>query len=550
MSRDLNDGQAAATGGEPDKAQTISRAGWYAFGLVSLTQALSMLDRNILSILAGHIKEDLGIGDAELGLLYGTVFALFYALFSLPLGRLADGWVRTRLLSICIAIWSVSTGLAAMASGFALLAASRLGVGIGEAAAQPAGTSLLYDYFPRNRRGLAMAGMASAIALGLGLSLVLGGVTAEWWETRYATTGAPLGLAGWQFAFLVAASPGLILSILLWRMKEPRRGAMDGVETVPDPHPFRSSARVFGSVVPVSNWFMLWRADAGRRDWLINIGGLVLIVLAMTGVALLTDSFSPRPGVVLGAVTLNPHYLQWLIVGIGAYALLNLGQSLRVADPPVFAVVVSPSVVMAMVVGALQSVINYGIMGFTPLFIMQEYKLSSGETGILFGILVTVLGILGPMISGPVSDWAHSRLGGKGRLWVVIVSLGLSPFPGIAAYTATDSTTFFVWFIIHALLLTMWLPPLYAIMFDLVLPRMRGMTFSIYLVTYTIFGLGIGPYAVGLVSDANGGQLGMAILSVFAVSPVIIGILLLMGRRLGKDEALIQTRARQAGEPI
>jgi predicted MFS family arabinose efflux permease len=113
---------------------------WYALALVAATQAISLLDRNILAILAPAIKTDLKIGDAEMGLLYGTVFALFYALFSLPLGRLVDGWIRTRLLSICILAWSAFAGLSAFASSFAVLGLSRLGVGVGEAAAQPGTT--------------------------------------------------------------------------------------------------------------------------------------------------------------------------------------------------------------------------------------------------------------------------------------------------------------------------------------------------------------------------------------------------------------------------
>src|SRR2546430_4407290 len=95
-----------------------------------------------------------------MGLLYGTVFALFYALFSLPLGRLADGWVRTRLLAITLAFWSLATALAAAAHGFALLALSRLGVGIGEGAAQPAGFSLVFDHHAKPPRGFAKIGRA------------------------------------------------------------------------------------------------------------------------------------------------------------------------------------------------------------------------------------------------------------------------------------------------------------------------------------------------------------------------------------------------------
>ncbi|MEY2927139.1 MAG: hypothetical protein RL367_1616, partial [Pseudomonadota bacterium] len=240
-------------------AKPATRAAWIALALIALANMMSLLDRNILAILAPRIKSDLHIGDAEMGLLYGTVFALFYALFSLPLGRLADGWVRRKLLSISIGFWSVATMLAAFANGFAMLAVSRLGVGIGEGATSPAGTSLLFDHFPKQRRGLVMAVLASSIAMGLGGSLMLGGVAANWWDKAHIGSN----LHGWQFAFLVAAIPGVILSFFLWRMTEPARGEMDGIPTAPDPHPFKASGRVLSAVTPGLNWFVLWRAGAG-----------------------------------------------------------------------------------------------------------------------------------------------------------------------------------------------------------------------------------------------------------------------------------------------
>jgi fucose permease len=97
--------------------------------------------------------------------------------------------------------------------------------------------------------------------------------------------------------------------------------------------------------------------------------------------------------------------------------------------------------------------------------------------------------------------------------------------------------------------LTMWMPPLYATMFDLVLPRMRGITASTYIVVTTIFGLGIGPYAVGMISDATG-DLGLAILSINWVSPVIVVLLLILAARVTRDEGAILSRARAAGEPV
>lgn len=162
------------------------RAAWYALFLIAMTQAVSMIDRQILAILVPRIKADLRIGDAEMGLLYGTVFALFYAVFSLPLGRLADGWIRTRLLAVSIMGWSAMTALAGFANGFALLALSRLGVGIGEASVQPAGFSIISDVFSKERRGFAASVIAASVALGLGAALTIGGSVADAWDRSYA----------------------------------------------------------------------------------------------------------------------------------------------------------------------------------------------------------------------------------------------------------------------------------------------------------------------------------------------------------------------------
>ncbi|SFG44289.1 Major Facilitator Superfamily protein [Novosphingobium sp. CF614] len=531
-------------------ATRVTRAGWMTLAVVSLTQMMSLLDRNILAILAPRIKADLHIGDAEMGLLYGTVFALFYALFSLPLGRLADGWLRGRLLAICIAVWSIATGLAAAAGGFGTLALSRLGVGIGEAAAQPAGTSMVFDHFPKARRGLAMALMASAIAVGLGVSSMIGGIAADWWDLRFAGA-APLGLSGWQFAFLVAALPGVPLALLLWRLPEPERGAIEGIKSPADPDPFGASWRVLAAILPLTNWLMLARLGARRRQWAINLGTLAAIVLAMTWLAEVTQAVAPRPALQLSGLSIGPHALQWGVVGFGFYVILNLFQSLRLSDPPLHAVLAgSPSLMLCIAAGSLQSAINYGVMGFTPSFLMKSYGLSPTETGLQFGLLSAGLGVIGPLVAGPVSDWFHRLLPGAGRVLIVIFALAVSPFLALWVYSAGNAGTFYLRFTFYSLVLTMWLPPLYAVMFDQVLPRMRAITGSIYIFVMTIVGLGIGPYAVGMVSDANGGDLAYAIKSINWVAPAIVLMLLVLLVRARRDEERLVERARAAGEPI
>ena len=541
------------SGPAPAAMKLGGRAAWYALLLVTLVQAMSLLDRQVLAILVPRIRADLGVGAAEMGLLYGSVFALFYAIFSLPLGRLADGWVRTKLLSLSLLGWSVMTALAGFANGFGLLALSRLGVGIGEASSQPAGMSLLADSFPKEKRGMIAAAMAIAVALGLGAALVVGATVADNWDAAWpGGAGAPLGLKGWQAAFIAAALPGLPLAWLLWRLPEPVRGAADGIAPPHDPHPFRASAHTLVAILPVGVWVNFARSRASAMLWSVNVAGLALIAAAVLLLTAWTDSLRAVNPVVLrlGGIGLTGNALQWAVSGFGAYVLLNWLQSLKLADRPTYAAIArSPAMVLLIAVSSLQTIINYGVMLWTPTYLSQHFGLSASKVAWEFGILITVLGIIGPLIAGPASDWVNKRVPG-GRLYVTLASLVVSPPIAVWTYQAEDLGSFYLRFVAFSLTLTMWLPSVYAALVDLVLPRMRGMAMSFYILTMTIVGLGLGPYAVGMMSDLNGGDLRAAISNLFWLSPPIALLTLFLVLRFPRDEAALIARTRAAGEDL
>ena len=71
----------------------------------------NFIDRHILSILTEDIKADLGATDAQMGFLFGTVFAVFYAVFGIPLARFADVWVRRSIIAGGLVAWSAMTAL-------------------------------------------------------------------------------------------------------------------------------------------------------------------------------------------------------------------------------------------------------------------------------------------------------------------------------------------------------------------------------------------------------------------------------------------------------
>lgn len=128
-----------------------------ALGLLLLAFTLSISDRMILSILFPDIKAEFGLSDAQLGVLGGVSFALFYATMGLPIARLADQFSRKWIIVASLLVFSIMTALGGLAMGFVTLLIFRIGVGVGEAGVGPASQSILADYFPPKRRGLAMA---------------------------------------------------------------------------------------------------------------------------------------------------------------------------------------------------------------------------------------------------------------------------------------------------------------------------------------------------------------------------------------------------------
>src|SRR3954447_7240837 len=123
------------------------RYAWYVVGVLTLAYVFSFIDRQILNLLVGPIERDLGIGDTAMSLLMGFSFAVFYTLFGIPLGRLADTRSRRGLIAVGIAAWSLMTAGCGMARKFWQLALMRMGVGVGEASLSPAAYSLIADYF-------------------------------------------------------------------------------------------------------------------------------------------------------------------------------------------------------------------------------------------------------------------------------------------------------------------------------------------------------------------------------------------------------------------
>jgi MFS family permease len=526
---------------------------FYVLGLFTLVYAFNFIDRQIVSVLAPYIKADLHLTDAQLGLLFGTAFALFYALFGLPLARLADGWNRVGTLAIGLAAWSTLTVLSGFTTSFGQLALARMGVGIGEASAAPAAFSALQDYFARPHRATALAAYSSGIYLGMGASVMIGGAIVAAWNQAYTGGVAPLGLAGWQAAYLAVGLPGLLLALLVaLTVREPVRGAIDGVPQLGDPHPFRAAAAELGMLFPPFSLFALRRLGAARRVLFTN---MALLVSCIAGAALLVAStdvlLAPAKRAVLFRVIgipLTTNLVQWVAIAVGTYATVSWMQAIRLRDPVAARLTLAtPGFVAAAVGGGLLSMCSYGLAAFLFLFGTTYHGLTASD-GIILGAIAATAGCVGTLSGGIIADAARRRHP-AGRLHVASAAALLSALFSLWQYTTPHVWAFYIANFAGTLFLTMWLGPIAATCQDQVLPRMRGTATALQFLATNLIGLGLGPYLVGLISDVTG-DLRIAMLTMLLVTPVVLLLFQFAARRLPSSEASVIARARAAGEAV
>lgn len=196
----------------------------YALALLFLAYVLSFIDRQILSLLVGPIREQFQISDFEYSLLQGAAFALLYTFAGLPLGRLADRHSRKWVITASVAFWSVATMACGLAKSFSQLFVARMAVGAGEAGLAPPAYSIITDSFRPQHFGYAMAFYKSAVKVGGALALIIGGVLIDFYTDMGPIEVPVVGtIQPWQATLITVGFPGMLLALLISTMIEPSR---------------------------------------------------------------------------------------------------------------------------------------------------------------------------------------------------------------------------------------------------------------------------------------------------------------------------------------
>ncbi len=515
--------------------------GWYAHYVLLvlvIVYVFNFIDRNILSILAEDIKADLGVTDAQMGFLYGTVFAVFYAVFGIPLARFADVWVRRSLISLGLMFWSLMTALSGLARSFGVLALFRIGVGIGEASASPAAYSMLSDYYPTRLRATVIGIYSSGVYIGGGIGLFLGGLILDTWSTTYPdVTQTPFGLKGWHVAFMAVGIPGLLMALWVRTLREPQRGISEGLVSEDHPAPWKVLATEMVSMLPLFNLSGLKRdgASLGRNGLAaVGISGVAALLMYLTG-----------------------SIAQWIAIGIGVYVVFSWAQSLAVRDPATFAMIFrSRAMIYTMIAFPTISFVTYGVGFWTAPLLLRLHDTSATEVGMYIGLGSAIGGWLGVTLGGTLGD-VLKRRHPAGRLVVGYVAVfGTAPLVLWMIYTDSLMMAFAL-NLAHHLFSAAWpgIPPSTAA--DLVLPRMRAVAGAYYILVNTFIGLALGPYFMGQLSDGfmqagmdEASALQTAIAVAMGIFVITLVFLTLAWRHLPRDEANRLERARALGESV
>src|SRR5258708_2720412 len=296
--------------GTSQLSDTVSRYSYYALSVLTLMNFLNYIDRQALPAVAPAMQGELGLTDTELGAMEAALLLSFTILAPL-FGRLGDRYSRTRLMATAAVVWSLATGLTAWVDrspmlppplqlhlpffGVLALSSVALGlccvralVGVGESSYSTITPTLIADYFPLERRATGLGIFQAAIPMGFALGYVLGAVLAHYF--------------GWRLAFMLVGLPGLIVSIFVWKLREPKRGEHD---TPPN----KSTTNDDGTR---QSWWHTTKQIFMTRDWLLSTAGYTALTFVLGAFAtwatlmLARDKHMSETGaaVVLGVVSL------------------------------------------------------------------------------------------------------------------------------------------------------------------------------------------------------------------------------------------------------
>ncbi len=388
----------------PDRVGGPGTRAWVALAILCFVYVLNFLDRQLLSILAKPIQDDLGVTDGQLGMITGLYFALFYCLISIPVGWFADRTNRVRVLSLACALWSAATIACGFAASYPQLVIARMSVGIGEAGGVPPSYAIISDLFPPGKRGTALGLYNLGPPLGQAMGVAFGASIAAAYS--------------WRDAFLSLGAVGLGAALIVFLfVREPARGGLDTARPVLEPvratasEGFLATCRMFFSrpvlllvaLASGATQFVTYAVLNFTTLFLMREKGMTLSEIAIYYALLIGIAVS-------AGIYTSGRLIDWLAPrSKTAYAYVP-ALALALAIPFFIGFVRAPAWPVAMVFLAVPTFLNYFYLSPAVALVQEEVQPHQRVlSGALLLLVMNLIGLgLGPTFLGAVSD--HFRI--------------------------------------------------------------------------------------------------------------------------------------------
>lgn len=389
---------------------------WYCVLILMGIYLNSFLDRQILGLLVGPIKADMGISDTQMGFLMGPSFAIFYIIAGIPLGWLADRMSRKVLIAFGQFFWSLASISFGLGRTYGQLLGARIGVGVGEASLSPSAYSLITDLFPPKRLALALSVYGMGIYIGGGLANLAGGFVLDFTGTGEVYNFPLVGeRQSWQIVFFLIATPTIPLTALLLSMREPIRKGVGKA--------MGKDGQMRAITVPMSDFWRYLRRN-GRTVFSHNIG-FAWLSFAGYGAAAWTPSLFIRvhgyepafTGKALGlfAILIGPpglFFAGWLADRLGQRgyrdAKIRVGLLAAFCSMPLFmAYPLVSNGTLALALVALSNFFAAMPWGVAPAAIQEMMpNQMRGRASAVYLFIVNLLGLaLGPYLLAVLTDY-------------------------------------------------------------------------------------------------------------------------------------------------
>ena len=175
-----------------------------------LAYGMNYMDRSVLGLIGEAMKTDMGLSDAQLGLV-NSILLISLIFLVVPSAIANDVFKRRNMIGLATGIWGCAMAGTAAATGLFSLTLARVFAGVNEAVINPGSIAWLSQLYPASQRGRILGIFQMSSPLGMALGTLLGGVI-------LALTGS------WRLCFAVFILPAFALAFLIPRLPDSQAG--------------------------------------------------------------------------------------------------------------------------------------------------------------------------------------------------------------------------------------------------------------------------------------------------------------------------------------